>query len=117
MKILNLVFTLAATLLAGCAASVSDVTEIGRDSYMIGATNAGGNQSSTAMKAAAIRQASQFCKDLGKAMALKTTEATGVQWLTAMSAEITFQCVAPESATPVTLRKTPDTVIEVNQRP
>jgi len=105
-----------ALILAGCAASVSEVTEIGKDSYMVGTTNAGGNKSSTAMKAAAIRRAGLFCKEQGKSMALKTTESSGIQWVTPMSAEITFQCVAPENAQPITMRKSPDTVIEVNQR-
>jgi len=51
--------------LAGCA-SISEVTQLGKDTYMVDATTRGGLQSHGARTALAVNKAREFCTGKGK---------------------------------------------------
>jgi hypothetical protein len=100
-------------LCAGCA-TVSDVTPIGKDSYMVGVEVRGG-QDWTTVKAHAIRRANEYCAGLGRNMVLTHSETSGARGWTPQDAEIQFMCLTnddPEYRR-VRMQKEPDTVIEV----
>ena len=77
--------------LAGCQ-TVSDVTPIGRDTYMVGAHVRGGLTSTMEVKQLAIRRADTFCGGQGKRMALVNVESRGVQGFTPQNADVMFRC-------------------------
>jgi len=102
-----------ASLTAGCA-TVSDVTPIGKDSYMVGVEVRGG-QNWTEVKAHAIKRASEYCVGQGKNMVLTHSETHGARGWTPQDAEIQFMCLAdndPEYKR-VRMQKDPDTVVEI----
>lgn len=78
--------------LAGCS-SVSDVTPVGKDTYMVGSQVRGGLTSWAEVKSLALQRAASYCGGLGKHMAIVDTETHGARGWTPQEAEITFRCL------------------------
>lgn len=53
--------------LSGCA-SVTEVTPMGNNTYMVGSKVAGGHKSHTEVKSLALQRANEFCQESGKSM-------------------------------------------------
>jgi len=105
-----------AAFLSGCT-TISGVTPIGKDSYMIGATDRGGMRSHTEMRALGIRKANEFCQSKGKVMVISNVGSQGAQGWTPVESEVTFLCVDrndPANQRP-NLQKVPDTVVEIRK--
>lgn len=112
----HLLIIAAAAAIAGCA-STSEVTPVGRDTYMVGSSAYGGHMSPTEVKALSFRRANEFCAARGKVMVPSATQSTGVRGWSPLGAEVTFLCVDegdPANAR-VQMRKEPDTVIEMRK--
>lgn len=80
---------LAAT---GCAVSVSEVTPLGGNLYMVGANARSGIQPDSEIMAAAVQKASAFCASLGKHVEISATQITGVQGISPRNADVRFSC-------------------------
>lgn len=82
-----------AAVLAGCA-SVSEVTPLGADKYMVGSHVRGGLTSWAEVKAMAVRGAADFCAAKGMTVEVLGMETSGTQGFTPQNADVTFKCVA-----------------------
>jgi hypothetical protein len=93
--------------------STSEVSQIGRDSYIVGTTARGGLSSTDAMTAS-IKRGTNYCAALGKKFFLDHTQGSGVAGWTPVTSEITFQCLdeSDPAYRRAYLRKDADTVIE-----
>lgn len=97
MKTTMLGATLAATTLlalTGCQ-SVGDVTQIGKDTYMVDATTRGGFQSHGETTALAVAKAREFCGAKGKEMQGGPVKTSGARGWTPVESDLTFQCLDP----------------------
>jgi len=81
-----------ALLLAGCT-TMSDVMQIGPDSYMVSTSVRGGLTSDTEVKSTVIRKAQAHCGAQGKQMQMVSSANSGTQGWTPQNAEVTFKCV------------------------
>lgn len=102
--------------LGGCV-TTSDITPIGKDSYMVGTTAMGGMLSHMEVKAASLKKASAFCQSMGKTMVINNMGSSGVRGWTPLESEVTFLCVDdgdPANQRP-NLQKVPDTVVEIRK--
>lgn len=79
-------------LLAGCQ-SVSDVTEIAKDTYIVDATTRGGFQSHGETTALAIAKAREFCSGKGLMMQAAPAKTSGARGWTPVESSVTFQCL------------------------
>lgn len=83
---------LTATLtVAGCQ-TVSDVTSVGPDTYMVGAQERGGLATTMEIKQLAIKKADAYCAALDKRVRVVSIESSGVQGFTPRNADLVFQC-------------------------
>ena len=81
-----------ATLVSGCATS-SGVVSAGPDTYKISRTE-WGLRSSGSVKAAAIKEATAYCRKRGKAIMVVKTVESDVQYGSKPAAEVYFKCLA-----------------------
>jgi hypothetical protein len=81
----------AALCISGCA-SVSDVTQTGPTSYMVGSNARGGFKSDAEVKALAINRAQEFCARRGEVAEVMSSTSSGVQMWTPQNAEVNFKC-------------------------
>ncbi|MDE3022682.1 MAG: hypothetical protein KGI54_12630 [Pseudomonadota bacterium] len=98
-------------LLAACANS--GVVSIGPDTYMI-ANSEWGFTSGGIQKAKVMKQASNYCKSIGKEILPISTKQNGVSWGKIPAAEVEFRCLSeddPELRRPL-LQPVPSVVIE-----
>jgi len=88
---------LAASAVIVCAVSacttVSDVTPMGKDTFMVGAEARGGLMSRTEVAQLAIKRANAFCESQGKEMSPTHIDSTGVRGWTPQETQFVFQCV------------------------
>lgn len=104
-------------LIVACAActSVSDVTPMGRDTFMVGAQARGGFISTTDLVAMSAQKANAYCAGIGKSMTPDNIKNSGVRGFTPQENTFIFRCLDdndPGNARPV-LRPAPTTVIEM----
>lgn len=78
--------------LAGCQ-SVSDVTQLGRDTYTVDATTRGGFLSHGETTALAVDKAREFCAGKGKELQTGQPKTSGARGWTPLESSITFQCL------------------------
>jgi hypothetical protein len=78
--------------LAGCQ-SVSDVTPIGRDTYLVGTQVRGGMTSWAEVRQISLSRANQYCAEQGRKMQMVNMETRGTQGWTPQNADLTFQCL------------------------
>ncbi|MDA3789813.1 MAG: hypothetical protein PF503_15115 [Desulfobacula sp.] len=110
----RIILILVSALIAACAHS--GVVQIGPDTYMI-ANSEWGFTSGGVQKAKVMREASDYCKSIGKQMLTISTSQNDVAWGKTPAAEVQFRCLSygdPELQRP-TLQKLPDTVIEIRK--
>ncbi|MCH8620548.1 hypothetical protein [Undibacterium sp. TS12] len=79
-------------LLVGCQ-SVSPVTPVGKDTYMVGANSRGGFTSDAEVTALSLKRATEWCEGLGKQMELVNSTNSGTQGWTPQQSQVTFRCV------------------------
>lgn len=77
--------------LAACT-TVSPVTPLGNNTYLVGTSVRGGFTSDTEVKTVALQRAMQFCQGQGKTMVVTGSQSSGVQGWTPQNAEVTFTC-------------------------
>jgi hypothetical protein len=94
----KLAFTLAAAFLAACT-TVSPISPIGANSYMVGTSVRGGFTSDTEVKTIALQRANEFCRGMGKSMTLTSSQSSGVQGWTPQNSEVIFSCNEDPSQT------------------
>lgn len=87
---LSLFFAIGA--LAGCT-TVTDVTQTGKNTYMIGASDRVAWRSSATLQAMTIQRAQDFCKSKGQIAQIGERETRGVQGLWPTGSAVTFSCV------------------------
>lgn len=78
--------------LAACA-TMSDVMQIGPNTYMVSTTVRGGMSTDTEVKSTVIRKAQAHCGGLGKQMEMVSSTNAGLQGWSPQTAEVTFKCV------------------------
>lgn len=83
---------IAVLALAGCQ-SVSDVTQIGKDTYQVDATTHGGFQSHGETTALALVKAREFCAARGKELQAAAAKTSGARGWTPLESDLTFQCL------------------------
>lgn len=104
-------------LILACAActSVSDVTPIGRDTFMVGSQARGGFISTADLIAMSAQKANAYCATIGKSMTPDNIQNSGVRGFTPQENTFMFRCLDasdPGYARP-SLRPSPTTVIEL----
>ena len=101
-------------LCVGCT-STSDVTPMGRDTFMVGSQARGGFISTADLAAMSVRKANDFCAARVKEMLPSNVENKGVRGFTPQENTFIFLCLDasdPENQRP-RLRREPDAVIQV----
>ena len=93
MKRIALIF--ASAFLVGCANS--GVVPTGPDAYMI-AKSEWGFTSGAVHKARLLREASEYCKNVGKQMLATSTNHNDVAFGKTPAAEVHFRCLPPNGA-------------------
>jgi hypothetical protein len=83
---------LALAMLAGCQ-SISEVTQIGKDTYQVDATTRGGFQSHGETTALAVAKAREFCAAQGKQLQAAPARTSGARGWTPVESDLTFQCL------------------------
>lgn len=91
MRIFISVLTLA---IAGCV-TTSEVVPAGKDSYMIGASAAGGTEGGQSL-IAATKAANAYCAALKKVMLIRNTTTGGSAGLGGEHSNLIFSCVSPD---------------------
>jgi hypothetical protein len=82
----------AAFALSGCQ-SVSEVTQIGKDTYQVDATTRGGFQSHGETTGLAVAKAREFCGARGKELQAAPAKTSGARGWTPVESDLTFQCL------------------------
>lgn len=82
----------AVLLLAGCQ-SISDVTQLGKDTYQVDATTRGGFLSHGETTALALTKAREFCAAKGKELQAAPATTSGARGWTPLESDLTFQCL------------------------
>jgi hypothetical protein len=73
--------------------TTTDITQIGKDTYMVSAESRGGIGRSTTTQAA-VQKAAQFCTGQGKNLVLSHQNDSGYAGWTPVDATVTFQCLS-----------------------
>jgi hypothetical protein len=105
--------SLAASLVA--CTSVSEVTPMGKDTYMVGAEARGGMYSRTEVTQMAVKRANAFCQEQGKVMSPSHIDNTGVRGWTPQETQFLFECLDatdPGYGRPK-MKRDPSAVVEV----
>ncbi|MFM0638052.1 hypothetical protein PQQ63_15225 [Paraburkholderia metrosideri] len=84
-------FLLPVVVLAACS-SVSEVTQIGKDTYQVDATTRSGLMSHGETTALAIGKAREFCGTKGKELQSAPAKTSGARGWTVLESTVTFQC-------------------------
>jgi hypothetical protein len=87
-------FILAPFFLLAACATVSDITPLGAEKYMVGSQVRGGLTSWTEVKAMAVKRATDFCSAKNMKVEVLNMETSGAQGWTPQNADVTFKCVA-----------------------
>jgi hypothetical protein len=77
---------------AGCQ-SISDVTQLGKDTYQVDATTRGGFQSHGETTALAVAKAREFCGAKGKELQAAPARTSGARGWTPVESTLIFQCL------------------------
>ncbi len=102
--------------LTGCV-TTSDVTPIGRDTFMVSTDARGGFTSTADLVARSAQKANAYCRAIGKEMMTDNIQNQGVRGFTPQENTLMFRCLAaddPGNQRP-TLRPAPNSVIELRQ--
>lgn len=112
MKINILIIALVLT---GCA-STSEVIQMGKDTYTVGAT-VRGFQSHSDARTLGLKKASEYCTSMGKVVSVTNTRSSGVSGWTPLDSEVIFRCLDEndsENQRPI-FKKEADTKIEISK--
>lgn len=99
----------------GACTSTSDVTPMGRDTFMVGSQPRGGFISTADLAAMSVRKANDYCTARGKEMLPTNVENQGIRGFTPQENTLIFWCLDasdPENQRPV-LRREPNAVIRI----
>jgi hypothetical protein len=88
----GLTITLFAVVALSACSTTTEVTPIGRDTFMVGSSAYGGHLSHTEVKALSYRRAADFCGSKGKVMAESTSKSSGARGWTPLGSEVIFTC-------------------------
>jgi len=108
---------LATALLLAACVTTSDVTPMGRDTFMVSTDARGGFTSSADLTAKSAQRANAYCAASGKQMMPDGIENSGVRGFTPQENTLMFRCLAtddPGNTRPV-LRPTPNVRIGVER--
>jgi hypothetical protein len=83
----------AACLSVAACTTITEVTPMGKDTYMVGANDNSGIKSHTEVAQLAIKRANEFCASQHKVMSPGRVKNSGVQWWTSEETEFVFQCL------------------------
>lgn len=91
--------------LGGCV-STSDVTPMGRDTFMVGTdvTIGSGFTSTTSLASKNLKSANAYCAARGQVMVPDSVQNQGVRGFTPVESNLTFRCVAasdPDNQRPI----------------
>lgn len=89
----NMVCATILPLMLGACESVSDVTQIGKDTYIISATTRGGFESHGETTALAVNKAREYCAVQGKQIQAGAAQTSGARGWTPLDSSVTFQCL------------------------
>jgi hypothetical protein len=90
---------LAVTLFTSCAAKMSNVTQVGKDTYTL-SYNAGMSQATwVEIKAEVLQRANNYCESLGQTMVRPKLNSNHANGLSPKQAQVTFLC-QPHPANP-----------------
>jgi len=78
--------------LSGCA-SVSDISPIGKDTYLVDSTVMGGMTNWGDVKSMTLGKANDYCSGLGKKLVMSKMEEHGARGWTPIGTQITFKCL------------------------
>ena len=81
--------------LSGCV-TTSDVTSLGRDTFMVGTDARGGLYSSADLTARSAQKANAYCAGLGKEMLPDSIQNGGVRGFTPQENTLIFRCLAAD---------------------
>jgi hypothetical protein len=84
---------LAPLFLFVACATVSDITPLGAEKYMVGSQVRGGLTSWAEVKAMAVKRATDFCTAKNMKIEVLNMETSGAQGWTPQNADVTFKCV------------------------
>lgn len=83
---------LLSALLAGCS-TMTNVTPVGQDRYMVGYQVRGGLTSWGEVKERAVLKATEFCTAKSQKIEVLNIETSGAQGWSPQNADVTFKCV------------------------
>lgn len=109
-------FTIILIAVSGCV-TTSDVTPMGRDTFMVGTDARGGFVSSADLTAKSAQKANAYCAALGKEMVPDTVQNSGVRGFTPQENTLMFRCLAqddPGNQRPI-LRQPANVRVEMRQ--
>lgn len=92
---MNRIIVAIAVLAAGCT-SVTPVTSLGNDTYIVGSKTNKPGRGHTDMKIRAVKEAEGHCQKMGRTMVVESTKSSGAQGWTAVNGEVVFKCVPAE---------------------
>jgi len=108
---------LAVLVLVACASS-SGVIPIGKDIYMVsGRGKSPGGYSGAEVKAAALREANQYCANAGKKVQVVTSSQSDMRFGVEAAAELQFMCLDSSDSdySRTTVKKEADRVVEIRK--
>jgi hypothetical protein len=92
--IIGLAAFIVVTSISGCTSS-SDVVPMGQNTYMIARTQ-WGFTGPAPIKAAALKEADDYCRKRGKVMKVIKTVEIGLKFGSEPAAEVYFKCLDPD---------------------
>jgi len=92
MKTILILTGASVLLLAGCQ-SVSEVTQLGQNRYMVDATTRGGFLSHGETTALAVGKAREFCAGQNKQLETEDTKTAGARGWTPVDSTVMFKCI------------------------
>ena len=87
---------IVAALLAGCT-TISEVTQVGPNTYYVGSSVRGGLTSDAEVKTVSLQRARGFCAGLGSTMTVLNSQSSGIQGWTPQNSDVTFTCTAEKT--------------------
>ena len=91
---------LTISFLAGCAAKMSDVTQVGNNTYSVSYNIGTRPDTWVEIKAKALERASQYCESLGRTLVRPKVSSNHATGLAPKEARVTFECQPRSTASP-----------------
>lgn len=102
MNTLRLTIVIVVGLSVAACSSVTEVSTVAPNTYLVGAMMGGQLPSWSEVKALALKRANAHCESLGQTTLVDRWETHGARGWTPLNAELTFRCVPRDSSSSVT---------------